>query len=74
MPIKWVAMASALALLATVASGCSTFGKKNVGIAAGGVTGALVGSALFDGSPVGVAAGAVGGALAGSAIADRMKD
>lgn len=54
-------------------AGCQQFGKQNVGIAAGGATGALVGDALFDGSGVGIAAGAVGGALAGNEIAKNTK-
>ena len=50
------------------------FGKRNVGMVAGGATGTLAADALFDGSAVGIAAGAVAGAVAGSAIAENQKD
>lgn len=73
MRMKTVAGSAAVAIFAVMLAGCSTFGKQNVGIAAGGATGAIVGSALFDGSPVGIAAGAIGGALAGNAIAKDTK-
>lgn len=73
--MQWINMSgiAAIALSASLLSGCQQFGKQNVGIAAGGVTGALVGDALFDGSGVGIAASAVGGALAGNAIAKDTK-
>lgn len=74
MKVKSVAMIAVIAMASIAVSGCQTFGKQNVGIAAGGVTGALVGSAISGGSGVGIAAGAIGGALAGNAIAKDMKN
>lgn len=74
MRVTKYAAISGIVLSAVVLSGCSTFGKQNVGIAAGGVTGALVGSAISGGSGIGIAAGAIGGALAGNAIAKDMKN
>ncbi len=74
MKVMRYAAVAGIVLSAIVLSGCSTFGKQNVGIAAGGVSGALVGSAISGGSGIGIAAGAIGGALAGNAIAKDMNN
>ncbi len=68
--MKKILLALASIILAfSLITGCATTeGRKNVGMAVGGVAGGLAGNALTGGSTAGTIVGAVGGGFIGRAV------